>query len=77
MTMYYVATRTSYVLVDAESSDEARVQGRTALAELRTGAQPAVAMKGPIDIHTMRPATADEIEFWLWHQDSLAKEQQQ
>ncbi|MCA8982734.1 MAG: hypothetical protein KDA76_03150 [Planctomycetaceae bacterium] len=69
--LYFVATLSRYVLVEA--ADEAQAQTRTrALPELQRlydadpppGGQPF-----PITIRTSRPATTDEIEIWEWFQD--------
>ena len=68
MPMYYVATLARYVLVTAASEDEARTLGCAALADLDPDA--------PINIRTVRQATADEIELWNWHQDLLNEESQ-
>lgn len=66
MTMYYVATLANYVLVDAADETDARELGRAALIELTGNATP--------NIRTLRPATDDEIDFWRWHQETLARE---
>ena len=66
MPMYYVATLARYVLVSASSEEEAQTLGRAALADL----DPDV----PINIRTVREATADEIELWNWHQEMLNRE---
>lgn len=68
MPMYYVATLARYVLVSAASEEEARTLGRTALADLDPEA--------PINIRTVREATADEVELGNWHQDLLNEESQ-
>ncbi len=28
----------------------------------------------PIEILTVRPATSDEVEFWRWNEETLARE---
>jgi hypothetical protein len=66
MTTYYVATLAKYVLVHAENEADARRLGHAALCEL----EPAQ----PIRIRTVRPATADEIEFDRQHRMALAAE---
>lgn len=68
MTMYYVATLSQYVLVDAPDDVSARENGLAALQSER------VERRTPIEIRTVRPATADEIEFWNWHHDMLKRE---
>ena len=70
MTTYYVATLSSYVLVEAASEDDARCLGRVALAALFAD------YRGDlnVEIRTVRPATDEEIEFWQWHRESLDAE---
>jgi hypothetical protein len=69
MTMYYVATLSQYVLVDAPDDASARESGLKALQSER------VERRTPMEIRTVRPATADEIELWNWHHDMLKREQ--
>ncbi len=66
MTTYYVATLANYVLVDAANEIDARGLGHAALIELTGNATP--------NIRTVRRATGDEIDFWHWHQEALARE---
>jgi hypothetical protein len=66
MTTYYVATLARYVLVDAANETDARERGHAALIELTGNATP--------NVRTIRPATDDEIDFWRWHQETLARE---
>lgn len=71
MTTFYVATRACYVLVEAASENQARELGRPGLVALyreRLGKEVAV------EIHTVRPATAEEIELQKWHDENLARE---
>ena len=63
MTIYYVATLARYVLVQAADENEAREKAIIALAQAST----LDGRTSPPSIHTVRPATADEIEFNLWH----------
>lgn len=67
MTMYYVATLARYVLVDAATDTEARSLGHAALYDLYEDVRERVGREVPIDIHTVREASADEIELWNWH----------
>ena len=67
---YRVATLSRYVLVEAADETEAHQLGETALREL----DPELMQK--TTVRTVRPATEDEIEFWKWHQDLLARERQ-
>jgi hypothetical protein len=71
---YYVATLIRYVLVEAENEAKARERGAAELeklcAELR--------QRHPnmqVEIRTVRPATANEIEFCRWNEETLAHEQ--
>jgi len=66
MTTYYVATLAKYVLVEAENEADARRRGHDSLRELDPGRA--------INIRTVRPATADEIEFDRQHRMALADE---
>lgn len=66
MTTYYVATLARYVLVKAENESDARQRGHAALRELDANL--------PINIRTVRLATADEIEFDREHRLALAAE---
>ena len=60
MTMYYVATLSRFVLVDAATEDEARLLGQPALDALDPNTR--------VVIRTVRPATDDEVELWRWQQ---------
>ncbi len=68
MTMYYVATLSRYVLVDAPDDASARESGLAVLQDAR------VETRTPIEIRAVRPATADENELWNWHYDMLKRE---
>jgi hypothetical protein len=67
---YYVATLSRYVLVEAASEDDARCLGRVVLAALFADYRGNL----NIEIRTIRPATGEEIEFWQWHNESVAAE---
>lgn len=70
---FYVAILASYVLVDAETEDQACEIGRPALYELYIAeARP----RSPDDVcvRVVRPATDDEIAFLRWHQRKVADE---
>ena len=71
MTTYYVATRVNYVLVDAADEAQARELGQPGLAKLY---RECLGKEVPVVIHTIRPATADEIETMQWHNEMLARE---
>lgn len=75
MTTYFVATRVRYVLVDAEDETQARELGHTALHELYADMRERLGREVPIEIHTIRPATDDEIGLWKWHHEMVAREQ--
>jgi hypothetical protein len=74
MTTYYVATLAKYVLVEAENQGQARELGRVGLEKLHADAGRQIGMEMPINIHVVRPATTDEIEFCRWGEEMLAQE---
>ena len=67
MTNWYVATRACYVLVEATDEQAARRNSLSPLRDLHAGVRERLGRDVPIDIHTVRPATDDEIELWKWH----------
>ena len=69
---YYVATLSSYVLVEASNPDEARAKGHESLHALV--AEMGQRQDAPITIKTVRPATADEVELVQWHNELNATE---
>jgi hypothetical protein len=71
MITFYVATRSCYVLVDANDDAQARALGHPALAALM---REQLGREVPIQIHTARPATGDEIELMKWHDGMVARE---
>lgn len=71
MTTYYVATRARYVVVDAENETQARELGQ---AELYADLRERLGREVPIEIHTVRPATTDEIDMTKWHNEMVARE---
>lgn len=71
MTNYYVATLACYVLVEAESEDAAHERGGAALHHLYAER---LDRDVPIAIRTVREATAEEMDFWNWHQKMLHRE---
>ena len=77
MTTYFVATLARYVLVDAKDEAQARQIGRHALHDLYADLRERLGKDVPIDIRTVREATQDEIELWVWHHKMLAREKQQ
>ena len=64
------------VLVDAEDEAQARELGRPALHDLYADVRERLGKDVPIEIHTVREATAEEIQLWTWHHEMLAKEKQ-
>ena len=76
MKTYLVATVARYVLVDAEDETHARELGHPALHELYADVRERLGRDVPIDIHTVREATDEEIQLWTWHHEMLAKEKQ-
>ena len=77
MKTYYVATRARYVLVDAENETLARQLGHVALHKLYADLRERLGKDVPIEIRTVREATEDEIEMWIWHDETLTREKQQ
>ena len=71
---FYVATRTRYVLIDAESETEARTEGKVKLQWLYT--EEGLPNASSIDIHVIRIATDDEIELWNSHCENFKREGQ-
>jgi hypothetical protein len=74
MTAYFVSTRARYVVVDAETETEARERGQVALHELYADLRERLGREVPIEIHTVRPATTDEIDMTKWHNEMMARE---
>ena len=70
---WLVATVTRYVLVDAENETLARELAMPLLEDLYADFREKYG-NHPIVIHTVRPATDDEIELWNWHHEMLARE---
>jgi hypothetical protein len=67
-----VATVARYVLVDAANEDEARRLGLIALREMFVDDAGPFAKEVPINIHTIRPATDDEIALQRAHDRNVA-----
>jgi hypothetical protein len=74
MTTYFVATLARYVLVDADDERTARELGQAALYDLYSDVRERLGREVPIEIRTVREATADEIDNWSWHHDMLEAE---
>jgi hypothetical protein len=74
--MYYVATLARYVLVDADTDAAARSLGRVALHDLYADVRERLGYDVPIDIVTVREASADEIELCDWHRRQVKGENQ-
>ena len=68
---FRVATLSRYVLVEATNETEARRLGETALRDLF----PDLMQK--TTVRSVALATDDEIEFWKWHHDMLARDRDQ
>ena len=73
MSTYFVATLARYVLVEAAGETEARERGQADLHALYADLRERLGRKVPIEIRTVRLATADEIELWRWHHEMVAK----
>lgn len=67
MTRYYVATLSTYVLVDATDEAAARTRGEAELQAL---------LGRTVQVRVVRPATADEIEFQSWSDEADARERE-
>ena len=65
MTIYYVATRACYVLVEAENETQAEILGRPAIHDLYAEQRERLGREVPIHIVTIRPASSQEPEFCL------------
>lgn len=74
MTAYFVATRARYVVINAENETQAREVGQVALHELYADLRERLGREVPIDIHTVRPATTDEIDMTKWHNETVERE---
>lgn len=70
MPTYYVATLASYVLVDAENEDHARVLGLADLHELHPE------RTAPFTICTVRLSTEEERKLMAWHHMKVAADGQ-
>jgi hypothetical protein len=74
MTAYYVSTLARYVVVDAENETQARELGQVALHELYADVRERLGRDVPIEIHTVRPATTDEVDMTTWHNEMVARD---
>jgi hypothetical protein len=74
MTAYFVSTRARYVVVEAETEAQARELGQAALHELYADLRERLGREVPIEIHTVRPASTDEIDMTTWHNEMVARE---
>jgi len=61
MTKFYVATLSTYVVVDAADESAARVRGERELQNM-------LGNDRKVLIRTVRHATPDELELQAWHQ---------
>ena len=73
MSIWFVATRSCYVLVDAEDEQVARRDAIFPLRNLYAGVRERLGRDVPIEIHTVRPATDDEIKLCSWHDEMTAR----
>ncbi|MDP7253525.1 MAG: hypothetical protein QGF00_28260 [Planctomycetota bacterium] len=71
---WLVATIARYVLVNARDEAEASRLGRPALYEIYADMRERLGREHPILVHTVRPATPEEVEQWNWHYEMVAKE---
>ena len=73
-TPFYVATRASYVLVNARDEVEARALGERELQNLYAHMRDPLGRPIQIKIQTVREATRDEIRLWETRYDNLNDE---
>jgi len=71
---YFVATVTRYVIVNAKEEADACELAKPMLHELYADIRERLGREVPINIHTVRPATNEEITQWNWHWEMVAKE---
>jgi hypothetical protein len=71
MNTYYVATLGRCALVEAADESAARVAGHAALYDLYADVRERQGHDVPIEIRTVRLATAEEVEDWKWHPTPL------
>lgn len=67
--IWYVGTLSRYALVSAKDADDARRRGWRELYALYSDLRERLGREVPINILTVRPATAEEIELQKWHGD--------
>lgn len=76
MEMYYVASSVRYALIFADDEAAAWVAGHEALHQLHVELCEQTGQETPVEIRTLRPATADEMDDWIWderrHTEELA-----
>ena len=70
MTVYYVATHASYVLVEAADENEARRLGQEALYALYAELPERFGKDVPINTVTVRPATDDELALQRFYDEA-------
>lgn len=70
---YYVATVARYVLVEAANEDEARRLAEPQLYELYAETRRQLGCDTPIQIHTVRLATAEEMKLQRTHDEIMAR----
>lgn len=73
---WYVATLGAYVLVEATDENEARRMAEPGLANLYANIRARLGSDAPVEIRTVRPATADEIALMDYHERMTAAERQ-
>lgn len=71
MEMYYVATRECHALVPAVDGENAWIVGHDALHMLHAELAEQTGLEVPIEIRTVRLATAEEISDWYSNEDAL------
>lgn len=74
MNMYFVSAGFRYVLVDARNKEQARTLAMPKLIELYADMLERFGSQYPINIHTVREATPEEVELWRWHHEMIRKD---
>ena len=72
--VYYVATRTRWDLVQATDEQDARTKGHAALHAQYADLRERLGREVPVELRTVRLAAPSEIEQWGWHQQNVARE---
>lgn len=77
MKTWLVATLARYVLVEADDLTQARELGRRELHDLYADLRQRLGREVTIEIRTVREASDEEIDLWIWHHNMLREEEKQ